>query len=66
MARTSALPGSAFPLVLDVDLTPNPVCSGAVHGRVQVYDPAAAKAGATEGVIRRALEATSEKALRFP
>ncbi|WP_254885925.1 PKD domain-containing protein [Streptomyces sp. NA02950] len=46
-AQTSALPGSAFPLVLDVDLTPNPVCSGAVRGRVQVYDPAAAKAGAT-------------------
>lgn len=44
---TIALPGSAFPLVLDVDLTPNPVCSGAVRGRVQVYDPAAAKAGAT-------------------
>ncbi|KPC66575.1 hypothetical protein ADL29_03940 [Streptomyces chattanoogensis] len=46
-AHTIALPGSAFPLVLDVDLTPNPVCSGAVHGRVEVYDPAAAKAGAT-------------------
>ncbi len=46
-AQTSALPGSAFPLVLDVDLTPNPVCSGAVHGRVQVYDPAAAKTGST-------------------
>ncbi|MFF3325062.1 PKD domain-containing protein [Streptomyces sp. NPDC002889] len=46
-AQTSALPGSAFPLVLDVDLTPNPVCSGAVRGRVQLYDPAAAKAGAT-------------------
>lgn len=47
VAQAGALPGSAFPLVLDVDLTPNPVCSGAVHGRVQVYDPAAAKAGAT-------------------
>ncbi|MEU9123292.1 PKD domain-containing protein [Streptomyces sp. NPDC048506] len=46
-AQAGALPGSAFPLVLDVDLTPNPVCSGAVHGRVQVYDPAAANAGAT-------------------
>ncbi|MEU9111388.1 PKD domain-containing protein [Streptomyces sp. NPDC048483] len=46
-AQTSALPGSAFPLVLDVDLTPNPVCSGAVRGRVEIYDPAAAKAGAT-------------------
>ncbi|MEU8912066.1 PKD domain-containing protein [Streptomyces nigrescens] len=46
-AQAGALPGSAFPLVLDVDMTPNPVCSGAVHGRVQVYDPAAAKAGAT-------------------
>ena len=46
-AQAGVLPGSAFPLVLDVDLTPNPVCSGAVHGRVQVYDPAAAKAGAT-------------------
>ncbi|TJZ57387.1 PKD domain-containing protein [Streptomyces piniterrae] len=42
----AALAGSAFPLVLDVDLTPNPVCSGAVRGRVQIYDPAAAKAGA--------------------
>ncbi|MGW3009962.1 PKD domain-containing protein [Streptomyces sp. NPDC001219] len=47
VARAGALPGSAFPLVLDVDLTPNPVCSGAVHGRVQIYDPAAAKSGAT-------------------
>ncbi|MFE1172233.1 PKD domain-containing protein [Streptomyces sp. NPDC058773] len=47
MARPGALPGSAFPLVLDVDLTPNPVCSGAVRGRVELYDPAAAKAGAT-------------------
>ncbi|MEV0375492.1 PKD domain-containing protein [Streptomyces sp. NPDC050636] len=46
-ASAVALPGSAFPLVLDVDLTPNPVCSGAVRGRVQIYDPAAAKAGAT-------------------
>ncbi|MGY5128043.1 PKD domain-containing protein [Streptomyces nigrescens] len=46
-AQAGALPGSAFPLVLDVDMTPNPVCSGAVHGRVQVYDPAAAKTGAT-------------------
>ncbi|HZX38824.1 MAG TPA: PKD domain-containing protein [Streptomyces sp.] len=46
-AQTAALPGSAYPLVLDVDLTPNPVCSGPVRGRVQVYDPAAAKAGAT-------------------
>ena len=46
-AQAGGLPGSAFPLVLDVDLTPNPVCSGAVHGRVQMYDPAAAKAGAT-------------------
>ncbi|GAU69161.1 hypothetical protein SSP35_10_01970 [Streptomyces sp. NBRC 110611] len=46
-AQASVLPGSAFPLVLDVDLTPNPVCSGPVHGTVQVYDPAAAKAGAT-------------------
>ncbi len=46
-AQTRALPGSAFPLVLDVDLTPNPVCSGPVRGRVEVYDPAAAKAGAT-------------------
>ncbi|WP_405411832.1 PKD domain-containing protein [Streptomyces decoyicus] len=45
-AQAGVLPGSAFPLVLDVDLTPNPVCSGAVHGRVEVYDPAAAKAGA--------------------
>ncbi|MFD8542393.1 PKD domain-containing protein [Streptomyces sp. NPDC059649] len=41
------MPGSAFPLVLDVDLTPNPVCSGPVRGRVEIYDPAAAKAGAT-------------------
>ncbi|MFI9045577.1 PKD domain-containing protein [Streptomyces sp. NPDC053427] len=46
-AQAGALPGSAFPLVLDVDLTPNPVCSGTVHGRVQIYDPAAAKAGVT-------------------
>ncbi|MFG2287595.1 PKD domain-containing protein [Streptomyces sp. NPDC048595] len=42
-AQTGLLPGSAFPLVLDVDLTPNPVCSGAVHGKVQIYDPSAAK-----------------------
>ncbi|MGW0557993.1 PKD domain-containing protein [Streptomyces sp. NPDC002926] len=47
VAQTAALPGSAYPLVLDVDLTPNPVCSGPVRGRVQMYDPAAAKAGAT-------------------
>ncbi|MEU4493342.1 PKD domain-containing protein [Streptomyces sp. NPDC023998] len=46
-AETTALPGSAYPLVLDVDLKPNPVCSGPVQGRVEVYDPAAAKAGAT-------------------
>ncbi|MET7621485.1 PKD domain-containing protein [Streptomyces sp. NPDC005408] len=46
-AQTAALPGAAYPLVLDVDLTPNPVCSGPVRGRVHVYDPAAAKAGAT-------------------
>ncbi|MGW1787600.1 PKD domain-containing protein [Streptomyces tubercidicus] len=46
-AQPSSLPGSAFPLVLDVDMTPNPVCSGPVHGRVEVYDPAAAKAGDT-------------------
>ncbi|MFG2212148.1 PKD domain-containing protein [Streptomyces sp. NPDC048638] len=46
MAQTSALPGSSFPLVLDVDLTPNPVCSGDVRGRVEVYDPAAAQRGA--------------------
>ncbi|MFF4607570.1 PKD domain-containing protein [Streptomyces sp. NPDC001339] len=46
-AQAGVLPGSAFPLVLDVDLTPNPVCSGPVHGRVQVYDPAAAKDEAT-------------------
>ncbi|MGG7575729.1 PKD domain-containing protein [Streptomyces sirii] len=46
-AQTGLLPGSAFPLVLDVDLTPNPVCSGAVHGKVQIYDPSAAKHAAT-------------------
>ncbi|MEE4418106.1 PKD domain-containing protein [Streptomyces bugieae] len=46
-AQPLALPGSAFPLVLDVDLTPDPVCTGPVRGRVEVYDPAAAKAGAT-------------------
>lgn len=43
-AQPLALPGSAFPLVLDVDMTPNPVCSGPVHGRVEIYDPGAAKA----------------------
>ncbi|MER6052128.1 PKD domain-containing protein [Streptomyces sp. NPDC001793] len=47
VAHAGILPGSAFPLVLDVDLTPNPVCNGAVHGRVEIYDPAAAKAKAT-------------------
>ncbi|MFJ9419429.1 PKD domain-containing protein [Streptomyces sp. NPDC101227] len=46
-AGTIALPGTAFPLVLDVDMTPNPVCSGPVRGRVEIYDPAAARAGAT-------------------
>ncbi|WP_327687722.1 PKD domain-containing protein [Streptomyces tubercidicus] len=46
-AQPSALPGSAFPLVLDVDMTPNPVCNEPVHGRVEVYDPTAAKAGDT-------------------
>ncbi|MFE0186887.1 PKD domain-containing protein [Streptomyces sp. NPDC058989] len=46
-AQTGLLPGSAFPLVLDVDLTPNPVCSGSVHGRVEIYAPSAAKAQAT-------------------
>ncbi len=43
----AALPSAAYPLVLDVDLTPNPVCSGPVQGRVQFYDPAAARAGTT-------------------
>ncbi|UAL71793.1 PKD domain-containing protein [Streptomyces angustmyceticus] len=47
MARGGVLPGAAFPLVLDVDMTPNPVCSGPVRGRVEIYDPAAAKSGAT-------------------
>ncbi|WP_309227036.1 PKD domain-containing protein [Streptomyces lunaelactis] len=46
-APAVALPGSSYPLVLDVDLTPNPVCSGPVRGRVQLYDPAAGKAEAT-------------------
>jgi hypothetical protein len=46
-AGTAASAASAYPLVLDVDLTPNPVCSGPVQGRVQVYDPAAARARAT-------------------
>ncbi|MFK0263209.1 PKD domain-containing protein [Streptomyces angustmyceticus] len=46
-ARAGVLPGSAFPLVLDVDMTPNPACRGPVRGRVEIYDPAAAKSGAT-------------------
>ncbi|MBT2507693.1 PKD domain-containing protein [Streptomyces sp. ISL-98] len=46
-AGAEASAASAYPLVLDVDLTPNPVCSGPVQGRVQLYDPAAARAGAT-------------------
>ncbi|MCX4825463.1 PKD domain-containing protein [Streptomyces sp. NBC_01142] len=46
-AGTTASAAAAYPLVLDVDLTPNPVCSGPVRGRVQMYDPAAAKARAT-------------------
>ncbi|MEV6397474.1 PKD domain-containing protein [Streptomyces sp. NPDC051907] len=46
-AEAAAFASSAYPLVLDVDLTPNPVCSGPVRGRVLVYDPGAAKSGAT-------------------
>ncbi|MET8678989.1 PKD domain-containing protein [Streptomyces sp. NPDC004647] len=48
----TALSGSAvaqgwtYPLILDVDLTPGPSCSGAVRGRVQVYHPEGAKTGA--------------------
>ncbi|MGP3921770.1 PKD domain-containing protein [Streptomyces sp. 8N616] len=43
-ARDSS--GTAYPLILDVDLTPNPSCSRTVHARVQVYHPAGARAGA--------------------
>ncbi|WP_455351810.1 PKD domain-containing protein [Streptomyces sp. SYSU K217416] len=46
-SATAATAAAPHPLVLDVDLTPNPVCSGPVRGRVQLYDPAAAKARAT-------------------
>ncbi|MGP4003437.1 PKD domain-containing protein [Streptomyces sp. 8N706] len=54
LTGTAALSGTAdavgwdraYPLILDVDLTPNPSCHRAVHGRVTVYHPHGAKRGA--------------------